>query len=250
MPASWRSVSVDNVVDFARFDRRHYPTVSVTEGYREWLPSYDSTVEDSMDLALLDRVESVHWHAVDRAADLGCGTGRTAAWLRSKGVTRIDGVDLTPEMLEVARDRGVHDRLVQADVRSTGLDDDTYDLVVCGLVDEHLPELTGLYREARRLLRRDGTFVLAGYHPFFIMSTGMPTHFDRATGEPVAVETHVHLPGAHVAAARDAGFTVAELHEGLVDEEWIRRKPRWEAHRDWPGSFAWVWSSTGRESRR
>ena len=246
------AVSVYNVVDFARFDRRHYPTVSVRDGYREWLPSYDSTVEDAMDLALLDRIDSVSWSAVDRAVDLGCGTGRTAAWLRSKGVTRIDGVDLTPEMLEVARQHGLHDRLVEGDVRSTGLDDDAYDVVVCCLVDEHLPELTGLYREARRLLTHRGAFVLAGYHPFFIMSTGMPTHFDRAPGEPVAVETHVHLPGAHVAAARHAGFTAVELHEALVDDEWIRRKPRWESYRDWPISFAWVWRATGagRESRR
>jgi SAM-dependent methyltransferase len=232
------------VADFARFDRRHYPTVSVREGYREWLPTYDGTVEDTMDLALLDRLDSVSWSSVDRAVDLGCGTGRTAGWLRSSGVTRIDGVDVTPEMLEVARQRGLHDRLVEGDVRSTGLDAHAYDLVVCCLVDEHLPELSGLYREARRLLTQPGIFVLAGYHPFFIMSTGIPTHFDRATGEPIAVETHVHLPSAHVAAARDAGFAASELCEGLVDDDWIRRKPRWEAHRDWPISFAWVWTTT------
>jgi SAM-dependent methyltransferase len=232
------------VADFARFDRRHYPIVSVREGYREWLPSYDSTVEDSMDIALLDRVDSVSWSAVDRAADLGCGTGRTAAWLRSTGVARIDGVDLTPEMLEVARQRGLHDSLVESDVRATDLDDDAYDLVVCCLVDEHLPELTGLYREARRLLIHDGAFVVVGYHPFFIMSAGVPTHFDRAPGEPVAVETHVHLPGAHVAAARNTGLSAVELHEALIDDAWIRRKPRWEAYRDWPISFAWVWRST------
>ena len=42
------------MLDFARFDRRHYPTVAVREGYRQWLPTYEATVEDAMDLALLD----------------------------------------------------------------------------------------------------------------------------------------------------------------------------------------------------
>src|SRR5712692_8253322 len=107
--------------NFARFDQRHYRTVSVRDGYRDWLPSYENTVQENMDLALLDRIASVAWATVGRAVDLGCGTGRTAAWLRSKGVARIDGVDVTPEMLNVARAKALHVRLVEGDVRSTGL---------------------------------------------------------------------------------------------------------------------------------
>ena len=187
--------------DFARFDQRHYRTVSVREGYRDWLPTYENTVEDTMDLALLDRIVSVPWATMSRVADLGCGTGRTAAWLRSRGVTRIDGVDVTPEMLNVARTKMLHERLIEGDVRSTGLDGRLYDLVVCCLVDEHLPEVTTLYREARRLLSDHGVFVLVGFHPHFIMAAGMPTHFNGTDGDPVAVETYVHLFSEHVAAA-------------------------------------------------
>jgi SAM-dependent methyltransferase len=146
-------------------------------------------------------------------------------------------------MLNVARSKRLHERLIEADIRSTGLPSGDYDLVVCSLVDEHLPELTALYREARRLLNEAGTFVLVGYHPFFIMSTGMPTHFDDADGNSVAVETHIHLLSDHMGAARAAGLNVIELHEALIDDEWIRRKPGWRAHRDWPISFAWVWST-------
>jgi SAM-dependent methyltransferase len=232
------------VPEFATFDRRRYRTVPVRDGYREWLPSYDATVHDGMDLALVERITSVDWRTLDRVADLGCGTGRTAAWLRGKGVRAVDGVDLTPEMLEVARARGVHDRLIEGDVRDTGLTGDAYGAVVCVLVDEHLPELAPLYREARRLLRADGAFVLVGFHPFFIMATGMPTHFDGADGEPVALETHVHLFEEHVAAAAASGLVLTELHEGVVDADWIDRKPSWAAHRDWPVSFATVWRAT------
>jgi SAM-dependent methyltransferase len=232
------------VPDFARFDQRHYRTVSVREGYRDWLPSYENTVEDSMDLALLDRIATVPWATMTRVVDLGCGTGRTASWLRARGATRIDGVDMTPEMLDLARAKSLHERLIEGDVRSTGLDGDVYDLAVCCLVDEHLPEVTGLYREARRLLHDDGTFVVVGFHPYFIMSAGMPTHFDGPDGHPVAVETYVHLHSEHVAAAHAVDLVATELHEGLIDDEWIRRKPRWEVYRDWPISFAWVWCAS------
>lgn len=81
------------MIEFFHFDRRRYPTVSVREGYREWLPSYETTVENEMDLVLLDALETVPWAAVARAADLGCGTGRTGAWLRARGVARLDGID-------------------------------------------------------------------------------------------------------------------------------------------------------------
>ena len=108
-------------------------------GYGEWVATYEQTVEDAMDIDLLEALESVTWSG--EAADLGCGTGRTGAWLREHGVEAVDGVDLTPEMLEVARARGVHRRLVEADVAATGLALEAYDLVVTSLVDEHLADL-------------------------------------------------------------------------------------------------------------
>ena len=227
--------------DFGRFDRRHYETLPVRDGYAAWAPTYEDTVDDAMDLALLERIDAVAWSGVGRAADLGCGSGRTARWLRSHGDFPIDGVDATPEMLELARRHGLHERLVEADVRATTLESAAYDLVVCSLVDEHLPELAPLYAEARRLLVRAGAFVLVGVHPFFLMAVGMPTHFDTPDG-PVAIETHLHLPGEHVAAARAAGLVATELHEGVVDDRLIGLKPSWEAYRDWPFSYAWVWS--------
>ena len=229
------------MLEFASFDRRHYRTVSVREGYRAWVPSYETTVQDEMDLILFEALESVVWSAVERAADLGCGTGRTGAWLRGRGVARLDGIDITPEMLAVAHDRKIYDRLRQADIGATGLDSGAYDAVTTCLVDEHLRDLGPLYREASRLLRRGGAFVLVGYHPYFIMASGMPTHFDDKPGQSLAIETYVHLFSDHVAAARTADLALVEMRERLVDDRWIALKPRWEPYRNHPVSFATVW---------
>jgi SAM-dependent methyltransferase len=228
------------VPDFAVFDQRCYRTVTVREGYRLWQPTYDETVEDLMDIALLDRITTVEWGRAGRVADLGCGTGRTARWLTARGATPIDGIDLTPQMLQAAEQQGLHERLVEADVRASGLPAHAYDVVICALVDEHLPELAPLYVEARRLVTATGSFVLVGYHPFFIMATGMPTHVDCSDGEPLAIETHVHLPSDHMGAARSAGLVPVEMHEAVIDDDWIARKPKWEPYRGWPISFAWV----------
>jgi SAM-dependent methyltransferase len=228
---------------FAHFDRRGYRTVDARTGYGAWAPTYEDTVQDAMDVELLDALEEIHPEGAT-VADLGCGSGRTGAWLHAHGAAAIDGVDVTPEMLELARRReGVFRRLVEADVAATGLPGGAYDLATTSLVDEHLEDLRPLYAEARRLLRPGGTYVLVGYHPHFIMASGMPTHFDDVSGEPVAIVTHVHQLSDQVAAAHAAGFRLAELRERLIDEAWVALKPKWEPLRGHPIAFALVWSS-------
>jgi len=227
------------MADFTPFDTRGYRTVDVRSGYGEWVATYEQTVEDAMDIELLAALESVRWEG--EVADLGCGTGRTGAWLAERGVEAIDGVDLTPEMLAVARERGVHRKLVEADVTATGLDDEHYDLVVTSLVDEHLADLRPLYAEAYRLAKPGASYVLIGYHPHFIMATGMPTHYDNASGESVAIETHLHLLSDHTAAALAAGWELAELKERVIDDVWVELKPKWDRLRGQPVTFAFVW---------
>jgi SAM-dependent methyltransferase len=226
---------------FSDFDTRGYRTVDVRTGYGEWVATYERTVQDVMDIALLDELTVPRWRAVRRAADLGCGTGRTGAWLRRQGVAAIDGVDLTPEMLAVARSRGVYDRLVEADATGTGLAAGAYDLVVACLMDEHLPDVRPLYREAARLAAPGAHLVLVAYHPQFIMASGMPTHFTSGTGEPVAITTHVHLLSEHVMAGLGAGWALAEFREAVVDDRWLAVKPKWERFRGIPFSAALVW---------
>jgi SAM-dependent methyltransferase len=228
-------------VDFAPFDKRNYPVASVQDGYGEWSETYEATVQDLMDLRLLARLKSVDWPAVRQAADFACGTGRIGAWLTAQGVRAVDGIDLTPQMLEKAKARGIYRTLKQGDLAATGFAASAYDLITEVLADEHLADLGPLYLEAARLCRGGGHFVMVGFHPFFLMQ-GIPTHFNRASGEPLTISSYVHLMSDHVRAAHTAGFTLAEMDEGLVDDDWIARKPKWEAWRHRPVSFALVWA--------
>jgi SAM-dependent methyltransferase len=226
-------------MEFKPFDARHYPTLSVDEGYEEWARTYDTVVQDEMDLRLLARLD-VDWAAAKRALDLACGTGRIGQWLRAQGVATIDGLDLTPAMLAKARARGVYDTLMEGDVRATGLPDARYDLALMVLADEHLDELGSIYREVARITALGGRFVLVGYHPHFMLN-GIPTHFNREGGQPVAIETYVHLLSDHVKAAHRSGWTLRELEEGLVDQAWLAKKPKWAKYEHHPVSFAAVW---------
>ncbi len=204
----------DATMDVSRYDARNYRTVSVRDGYGEWAATYEDPVLDLLDLRLLERLESVPWERQRRAADLACGTGRIGVWLRQRGLIEIDGIDLTPEMLDRAREKGAYASLSLSDIGATSFPSDAYDLTTAVLVDEHLADLAPMYREAARITRPGGYFVLVGYHPFFLIN-GIPTHFDSASGEPLAIECYVHLFSDHVrcraggglATARDGGGT-------------------------------------------
>jgi SAM-dependent methyltransferase len=226
---------------FSDFDARGYRMVDAKTGYGEWVATYEGTVENAMDIEVLDTLAVLPWGQIHLAADLGCGTGRTATWLKGRGVATIDGIDLTPEMLEIARKKGNHRKLVEGDVSATGFDPAVYDLAITSLVDEHLADLGPLYREAFRLVRPGGHFVMLGYHPHFIMASGMPTHFKNAAGEEVAITTHVHLLSEHVTTGLDAGFELAEMRERVIDDGWLAVKPKWERFRNQPISVAFVW---------
>jgi SAM-dependent methyltransferase len=227
-------------MDHARYDKRNYPVVGVEEGYGEWSQTYEQVVQDEMDLRLLNRLQTVDWASHARALDLACGTGRIGVWLRERSPAAIDGVDITPAMMAKAQDKGVYRALHQADITATGLPAASYDLCIQSLADEHLADLRPLYAEVARLSKPGGLFVIAGFHPHFLLN-GVPTHYERTSGEPITIRSYVHLLSDHVKAAYAAGWSLLEMDEGLIDDDWLAKKPKWGHYAGLPISFAMVW---------
>lgn len=87
--------------------------------------------------------------------DLGCGTGNLLLAGRNY-FEEVIGVDISKEMLSVARDRKFE--VVCADVESVPLVDEVADCVACFSVLHHLYEPVGVFREAYRLLKVGGIF--------------------------------------------------------------------------------------------
>ena len=230
-------------MDHAIYDKRNYPIIDVREGYAEWVRTYEQIVQDEMDLHLFNRLKTIDWSAPRLVLDLACGTGRIAQWLKQRCPAIIDGVDLTPEMLAVARSKNVYRDLHVADISNTGLPAQAYDLCTQSLADEHLPDLRPLYQEVARVTKPGGYFVIVGFHPQFLM-VGMPTHFTRASGEPVTIRSYVHLLSDHVKAAHAFGWSLIQMDEAIIDEAWLQKKPKWEKYFGLPVSFLMVWRHT------
>ena len=122
----WRSPSRGSDEQLRALRQPRLPHRRRADGLRPWAATYEDTVQDAMDVELLDALTELDVSGAT-VADLGCGSGRTGAWLPAHGAAAIDGVDVTPEMLEVARARGVFRVLRRGDVGDTGLPGGAYD---------------------------------------------------------------------------------------------------------------------------
>jgi len=103
----------------------------------------------SLDLAEMSGDESV--------LDVGCGNGaylRTLARRGHRGM--IVGADLSPGMLEAARARTGHPRLMVADVQRIPFRDSSFDVVLAMHMLYHAPDLALAIRELRRVMRDTG----------------------------------------------------------------------------------------------
>jgi predicted TPR repeat methyltransferase len=92
-----------------------------------------------------------------RCLDLGCGTGLMAEQLRSS-VKDLIGVDLSARMIDVARAKGLYDRLVVGELIGSmqAETDATYDLITAADVFCYLGELDAAIAHCARLLRPGG----------------------------------------------------------------------------------------------
>ena len=88
--------------------------------YRDWAETYDEDVFGRLGFTGSSRIaELLVAHLSDPTApvlDLGCGTGAVGRRLAELGVTTLDGVDLSPEMLAVAARTGAYRHLAVVDL--------------------------------------------------------------------------------------------------------------------------------------
>jgi predicted TPR repeat methyltransferase len=91
--------------------------------------------------------------------DLGCGTGLSGAAFADLAC-RLDGVDLSPAMIEMARARNIYDTLSVADIETHLASGDTrYDLILAADTLVYLGDLEPIFEGAARCVLAGGFFL-------------------------------------------------------------------------------------------
>lgn len=66
-----------------------------------------------------------------RILDIGCGTGLTCKFLYQQGYEHLDGVDLSPDMVRIAKDRNIYQHVMVGDVNQPfAIVGSSYDAVI------------------------------------------------------------------------------------------------------------------------
>lgn len=209
---------------------------SIRSGYDRWALVYDDDANPMPALeAPLVRARVGDVRGLD-ALDLGCGTGRHAVWLAQSGAT-VTAVDFSAEMLARARSKAGAEavRFVEHDLHERlPLGYRQFDLVVSGLVLEHIVDLSAFFGEVQRVLRPNGRAVLSTMHPAMFLRGSQARFTDPDSGEIVEPGSYAHQTCDFIAAALEAGLKLTHLGEHSPDAALASRYPRCEKYVGWP----------------
>lgn len=209
------------------------------EGYDQWAAVYDTdgnpliAMEEPRVDALLGDVRNLD------VLDVGCGTGRHAIRLANTGA-RVHAIDFSPAMLEQARRKPGAERVTFAvhDLsKPLSFDGGRFDRVVCGLVVDHIADLSGLFREMARVCKPDGKVVVSVMHPAMMLKGVQARFHDATTGREVRPASEAHQISDYVLAATRAGLQLEHLSEHAVDEVLANRLERARKYLGWPMLF-------------
>jgi ubiquinone/menaquinone biosynthesis C-methylase UbiE len=214
----------------------HDPIGSVRNGYDRWAAVYD---HDGNPLQALEG-------PVIRAAagdvrglsvlDMGCGTGRHCVWLVEAGAS-VTAVDFSEGMLAKARQKpGMEKvRFIAHDLKQPlPLPATSFDLIISGLVLEHMADLQNFFAQIHNVLKPGGKAVVSAMHPAMFLRGTQARFTDPASGELVQPGSIAHPVGAFAMAAVRAGLQLVEIDELAPDAEFAARFPRAAKYIDWP----------------
>ncbi|ACQ82304.1 Methyltransferase type 11 [Beutenbergia cavernae DSM 12333] len=186
--------------------------LSVEDGYRYWAPTYDAGpngfwgMEEPLVRPLMAQVPpgSV-------VMDAACGTGRHTSWLAEQGYDVL-GVDRSPDMLAIAREKVPSARFAQGAVHELPVAEASVDLVVVTLALSHVRDLGPSFAEFARVLRPGGHLVISDTRGLFLGSPLYPL-IEGADGEFGYLPNWRHATSEYLEAALPLGLLPRHCRE-------------------------------------
>ena len=185
--------------------------------YHRFSSFYESNVRDELDYQGPRRIRELMHDVTDgrrgmATLDLGCGSGLAGVEMRPFSAW-MAGVDLSPDMVKLARSRNIYDALDVAEITSW-LDqprkpfDVPFDVIVACDTLIYFGNLGQVLTPAAHLLGEGGVFAFSlergDRRPFHLTDSGRYTHH----------------PDHVLEAAADAGLSVLRMEEGFLRMEY------------------------------
>jgi ubiquinone/menaquinone biosynthesis C-methylase UbiE len=187
--------------------------MNIQQAYTDWSETYDQDRNLTRDLDTVVTRETLANLRSNSILELGCGTGKNTGLLAQIG-EHVSAMDFSAGMIEKARQRLSFDNVtfIVADISQPWrFEDQSFDLVVCNLVLEHISDLSFVFAQAFRVLRAGGQFFVSELHPFR-QYQGTQANFQR-NQEKTEIPAFVHHISEFIDAAEANELELAGIKE-------------------------------------
>jgi ubiquinone/menaquinone biosynthesis C-methylase UbiE len=193
--------------------------MSIQQAYNNWSETYDTDENLTRDLdqkVARELLSDLHFSSI---LEIGCGTGKNTSFFAQIGDS-VYAVDFSEGMIEKAKEkvRAENVRFAMMDItQKWNFEDQSFDLIVCNLVLEHIKDLSLVFSEASRTLKDTGRFFINELHPFK-QYEGKKARFFKAD-QTIEVDAFVHHISDFFNAAQTNSLTLAKLNEYWHEED-------------------------------
>lgn len=158
--------------------------------------------------------------------DLGCGPGQTTQFLFGNGFTNTLGIDISPEMISVAKQANPHLTFEVADILNLKYQANSFGSAIAfySLVHFDYDQVRRALKEINRVLLDKGEFLFS----FHIGDN--PVHLDNFLGHPVEIDFHFFEVAKIKTILAETGFEIIDI---------ILRQPYKE---EYPSERAYIWA--------
>lgn len=181
--------------------------------YASWAANYEDDFAARMDWVMPGLVAETYvaLGGTGPVLDAGAGTGLVGVALAQVGVSPVDGIDISPEMLSLAAAKGTYRSLSLADLTAVlPLPDAAYSGVVSAGTFTHGHVGPGAFDELLRVMR-PGAIFAGSIHPDVYETGGFAAAFAAFGGRISGLELRPAKgfgPGAQGDHANDMGMIV------------------------------------------
>jgi predicted TPR repeat methyltransferase len=180
--------------------------------FNDFSSHYDAKMRDNLSYQAPERIQEIIRAEIGDARgldilDIGCGTGLSGVGLKERAACLV-GIDLSPEMIEVAQEREIYDQLEIAEI-TEWLDqtEGQFDLIVACDCLVYFGDLQPVAAGAAKRLKPGGWFAFTTErgekYPFHLADSGRYTHHPDHVCE----------------VAAKVGLVVVRLEEGFLRTE-------------------------------
>ena len=193
--------------------------MNIQDAYTHWSTTYDSDRNLTRDLDQLATEHALKSRSYQNVLELGCGTGKNTALLSRIG-RNILAVDFSRGMLKQARVKidSSNVLFVVADLtKPWPCKTESFELIACNLVLEHIEDLGAIFAKASRALTGGGLFFISELHPFR-QYQGTQARFQNDDGT-ITIRAFVHHLSDFLESAEQNGFLFRTMKEWWHDED-------------------------------